>query len=213
MPALRPREIRSPLISYNFAPALAVPVAGMRSPHMSISYRNRYSGGVTHSDAGKPLAICARGWPIPVKHAVGGWITFKEAGRLDRMTAYPVPPTDPRVRATVSYGGQSLPAETRWRAAQAKGLGSPPVTVVRVLVSATSRRTVIFAIGQAGAISPRPHRSRAPVGSEREPATPKREFPAGAFSRGFGPAAGPRKTVILASSAGAAWHSSPPKDQ
>jgi hypothetical protein len=68
-----------------------------------------------------------------------------------------------------SATGQLLPTETQWRAAQAKGLGSPPVAVVRPLISATSRRTAIFAIGQAGAISLRPHQSRAPVLGEREP--------------------------------------------
>jgi hypothetical protein len=45
---------------------------------------------------------------------------------------------------------QLLPAETRRRAAQAKGLRSLPVSVVRALISATSGRTAIVAIGQAG---------------------------------------------------------------
>ena len=43
---------------------------------------------------------------------------------------------------------------------------------LRALISATCRRTAIFAIGQAGAILLRPHQSRTPVGSEREPHYP-----------------------------------------
>jgi hypothetical protein len=69
--------------------------------------------------------------------------------------------------------GQLLPAETRWPAAQAKGLGSPPVAVVRALVSATSRRTAIFAIGQAGAIFRSDHISHGRrLGANASPTNP-----------------------------------------
>ena len=105
--------------------------------------------------------------------------------------------------------GQLLPTETRWRAAQAKGLGSPPVAVVRALISATSRRTAIFAIGQAGAISLRPHQSRAPVLGEREPPLSRNAIARRVLLAEAPLAAGPRRPRFLASSAGVAWHSTP----